>query len=410
MTDWARPVVRWEIAGRNPERLRQFYAALFNWNTEDGPIPGIAKSWTVSKDLKTYVFTLRPSRWNDGTALTAYDFEYAWKRALAPETASEYAYQLFYIKNGEAYNSGKAKASDVGVKAINATTLKVELEAPCSYFLSLCAFPTLMPVKKSVVEKDPEKWFMNPKTYIGNGPFKMVEWKHHSYIQLVKNPYYWDAASVKLQKVRMTLVELETTELTMYDTGLLDIADNPPIQEIPRLKKEGLLKLSPYVGTYYYMINVTKPPLDDARVRKALAYAINRQAIVENITKAEQIPALAFTPYGLPDAPGAKGDFRTVGGNYFKDNDVETAKKLLAEAGYPDGKGFPTIEILYNTSEGHKAIAEAIQEMWKKNLGINVTLTNQEWKVYLQSRDEMNYMIARAGWIGDYLDPMTFMD
>ncbi|NLG83223.1 MAG: peptide ABC transporter substrate-binding protein [Firmicutes bacterium] len=386
------------------------FEGLTRLDKNDRPIPGIAKSWVISKDGKTITFYLRPSKWSDGTPLTAYDFEYSWKRALSPELASEYAYQLYYLKNGAAYNAGKAKASDVGVKAINALTLKVELEAPCSYFLSLCAFHTLYPVKKSVVEKYGEKWAQDPKTFVSNGPFKMVAWKHNSYIDVVKNPYYWDAASVKIQKIRFTLVENESTLLTMYDTGVIDMTDTVPVAEIDRLRKEGQLKIAPYLGTYYYQFNVTKPPLDNVKVRKALALAINRQAIVENITKAGQVPALAFTPPGVPDVPGAKGDFRTVGGNFYKDNDVETAKKLLAEAGYPDGKGFPTIEILYNTSEAHKAIAEAIQEMWKKNLGINVTLTNQEWGVYLSNRTALKYQVARAGWIGDYVDAMTFLD
>ena len=386
------------------------FEGLTRLDKNDQPIPGIAKSWVISNDGKTITFYLRPSKWSDGTALTAYDFEYSWKRALSPDLASEYAYQLYYLKNGAAYNAGKAKASDVGVKAINALTLKVELEAPCSYFLSLCAFHTLYPVKKSIVERYGDKWAQDPKTFISNGPFKMAAWKHNSYIDVVKNPYYWDAATVKIQKIRFTLVENESTLLTMYDTGVIDMTDTVPVAEIDRLRKEGQLKIAPYLGTYYYQFNVTKPPLDNVKVRKALALAINRQAIVENITKAGQTPALAFTPFGVPDVPGAKGDFRTIGGSFYKDNDVETAKKLLAEAGYPDGKDFPTLEILYNTSEAHKAIAEAIQEMWKKNLGINVTLTNQEWGVYLSNRTALKYQVARAGWIGDYVDAMTFLD
>ncbi|MGE5549426.1 MAG: peptide ABC transporter substrate-binding protein [Bacteroidota bacterium] len=387
------------------------FEGLTRLDKNDQPIPGIAKSWVVSKDGKTITFTLRPSKWSTGEALTAYDFEYSWKRALSPELASEYAYQLYYIKNGQAYNEGKAKAQDVGVKALNATTLRVDLEAPCSYFISLCSFHTLYPVKKSVVDKYGDKWANDPKTFVSNGPFRMVAWKHNSYIDVVKNNNYWDAASVKIQKIRFTLVPNENTMLTMYDTGVIDQTDTVPISEIDRLRAEGQLKVAPYLGTYYYMFNVTKPPLDNVKVRKALTLAIDREAIVKNITKAGQIPAMAYTPFGIPDVPGAKGDFRTMGGvAFFKDNDVETAKKLLADAGYPDGKGFPTIEILYNTSNAHKAIAEAIQEMWKKNLGINVTLTNQEWGVYLTNRTELKYQVARAGWIGDYVDAMTFMD
>ncbi|MGE5529321.1 MAG: peptide ABC transporter substrate-binding protein [Patescibacteria group bacterium] len=386
------------------------FEGLTRLDKNDRPIPGIAKSWTISKDGKTIIFKLRPSLWSDGTPLTAQDFVYSWRRALSPELASEYAYQLYYIKNGAAYNGGKAKAEDVGVKALDKYTLRVDLEAPCSYFISLCSFHTLYPVKRSVVEKYGEKWAQDTKTFISNGPFKMQAWKHNSYIDVVKNPNYWDAATVKIRKIRFTLVENESTMLTMYDTGVIDQTDTVPISDIDRLRKEGVLKIAPYLGTYYYQFNVTKPPLDNPKVRKALTLAINREAIVNNITKGGQIPALAYTPFGVPDMPGAKGDFRTVGGNYFKDNDLETAKKLLAEAGYPDGQGLPAIEILYNTSEAHKAIAEAIQEMWKKGLGVNATLTNQEWGVYLTSRTQLKYQAARAGWIGDYVDAMTFMD
>ena len=173
--------------------------------------------------------------------------------------------------------------------------------------------------------------------------------------------------------------------------------------------KENKLKVLPYINTYYFALNVTKAPFDNPKVRRAFALALDRNSIVTAVTKAGQKPALAWTPYGLPDAkPGE--DFRKLGGDYFKDNDVETAKKLLAEAGYPDGKGLPPVTLLYNTSESHKVIAEAVQEMWKKNLGVTVNVTNQEWKVYLSARKQGDFQMARSGWIGDYLDPMTYMD
>jgi oligopeptide transport system substrate-binding protein len=385
------------------------FEGLTRLDEKDTPRPAIAESWTISPDGTLYTFKLRKTKWSDGTLLTAHDFEWAWKRALAPETASEYAIQLWYLKNGQAYNEGTIKdASLVGVKATDDYTLVVRLEHPTAYFLSLCAFPTLMPVNRKVVEANPTGWFQNPATYIGNGPFKVAKWEHNSVLELVKNPNYWDAANVKLEKVIMYLIDDRNTVLSMFETDQIDMAEDPPTTEMPRLEREGLLKFSPYIGTYYYMFNVNKPPVNDPRVRKALTMAIDRAAIIKYVTRAYQTPAFAYTPYGLPDAaPGS--DFRKVGGNYFKE-DLEAAKKLLAEAGYPGGKGFPTLSILYNTHEGHRRIAEAIQEMWKKNLGINVVLTNQEWKVYLASRDAGDFQVARAGWIGDYLDAMTFMD
>ncbi|TCL68495.1 oligopeptide transport system substrate-binding protein [Hydrogenispora ethanolica] len=388
------------------------FEGLTRTGENDVPIPGIAYKWEIAKDGLTYTFHLRKTaRWSNGQPVTAHDFEYSWKRALDPKLAAEYAYQLYYIKNGEAYNTKKiTDANQIGVKALDNYTLKVTLEAPCSYFLAITAFPTLLPVNKKVVEANPEKWATDPKTYIGNGPFKMVRWVHNERIEYVPNPYYWNRKAVKLTKLTFYLIEEQSTALTMYDSNQVDMLDenSVPHQEIPRLESTGTLMYSPFLGTYFYRFNTKKAPFNNVKVRKAFALAIDRALLVKVVTKGGQKPAYAFVPFGVPDA--AKGaTFRKVGGNFFKD-DLAAAKKLLAEAGYPDGKGFPTVELLYNTSEQHKQVAEAIQEMWKKNLGINITLTNQEWKVYLDNQQNLNYTVCRAGWLGDYVDPMTFMD
>ena len=283
------------------------------------------------------------------------------------------------------------------------------LEKPTTYFLSLTTFWTYYPLCKKVVEGN-DKWNTDVKTLIGNGPFKPTEWIHNSKITLVKNEHYWQKDVVKLDKVEIYLVDNQKTVLDMFENNQLDVSQvGPPLAEMPRLRKENKLKILPEVGVYHYMFNVTKAPFDNVKVRKAMALAIDRAKIIDSITKGGETPALAWAPLGLPDLkPG--DDFRKVGGAFFKDNDVETAKKLLAEAGYPDGKGLPPITMLYNTSEAHKVIAEALQEMWKKNLGINVSLVNQEWKVYLQARYQGDFMMARRGWLGDYLDPMTAME
>ncbi len=386
------------------------FDGLTRLDKTDRPVAAIAKSWEISKDGKEYTFHLRDAKWSNGDPVTAYDFEYSWKRALNPATAAEYAYYLFYLKNGEEYNSGKIKdADEVGVKAIDAKTLKVTLTAPTAYFLSLTAFPTYMPLNKKAVEAGGDTWYTKMDTLVTNGPFKVVKWSHQDKLEMVKNPTYWDARKVKLDKLVYTMVEAESTELTMFETSQIDLGHFPPRPELPRLKEQKIVKFTPYLGTYFYEFNTSKAPFDNPKVRRALALAINRKQIVEKVTKAGEVPAMAWVPYGMPDAK-AGTDFRKAGGEYFKDYDVEGAKKLLAEAGYPDGKGFPTIEIVYNTNENHKAIAEAIQEMWKKNLGVNVTITNQEWKVYLQNRTDGNFQVARAGWIGDYVHPMTFID
>jgi len=425
--------------------ILQVFDGLTRIDNKNMPQPAIAKSWTISADLKTYTFTLRDATWTDGTPVTASDFEYAWIRALTPELAAAYAYQLYYVRGGQAFNTsiksgtkyyvqsvdakgnpltkkegGKdvpvpnlAKeidpSKDVGVKALDATTLQVELESPTVYFLNLTAFPTYMPVCKAVVSKN-DKWASDPTNFVTNGPFKLTEWSHNEKMTFVNNPTYWDKDKVKLTKITYFMVEDETTALSMFQSGQLDASSTVPVSELPKLVKSGDAQILPYLGTYYYMFNVTKKPFDDVRVRMALTLAINRKNITESITQGGQIPALAYVPYGIADAlPGS--DFRkTSQESFYKDDDLAAAQKLLADAGYPGGKGFPSFTLLYNTSNAHKSIAEAIQQMWNKNLGITCTLKSEEWGVYLDDRTNLNYSVARAGWIGDYMDPNTFLD
>lgn len=374
--------------------------------------PAMAESYEVSDDGLTYTFKLRDAKWSDGKPVTAHDFEYAWKRALNPETGSEYAFQMFYIKGGQEYFEGKGKVEDVAVKALDDKTLEVTLNAPTPYFLNLTSFYTYMPARKDVVEKDPEGWAKNPELAVSNGPFKLAEYSTGDKIVLVKNENYWNVDAVKLDKIVASMIVDQSTQLTAYESGELDAIDEVPTQEIPRLlAEEPTFQILPLLGTYYYIFNVDKEPTNDVRVRKALALAIDRKAITEQVTKGGQKPATGYVPEGLFLSDGR--EFREVAGDYGIDPNkaqVEEARKLLAEAGYPNGEGFPTLELVYNTSENHKAIAEAIQEMWKQNLGINVTLTNQEWAVFQDTRHQGNFSIARAGWLADYADPMTFLD
>ena len=390
--------------------IKQIFEGLCNLDAKGAIVPAVAERWDVSPDAMKFTFHLRANaKWSNGDPVSAHDFEYAWKTLLSPELGSRYAEQLFCIKNAQQYNKGQAAADQVGVKALDDRTLEVVLEKPTTYFLSLTTFWTYYPVCKKVVAAN-AAWNTDVKTLIGNGPFKVTEWVHNSKIMLVKNEHYWQKDIVKLDKVEVYLVDNQKTVLDMFENKQLDVSQvPPPLAEMPRLQKENKLKILPEVGVYHYMFNVSKAPFDNVKVRKAMALAIDRAKIIETITKGGEKPAMAWVPLGLPDVkPGE--EFRKLGGDFFKDNDVETAKKLLAEAGYPDGKGLPTITMLYNTNEAHKQIAEALQEMWKKNLGINVTLVNQEWKVYLQARYQGDFMMARRGWVGDYLDPMTAME
>ncbi|KYH35997.1 oligopeptide-binding protein OppA precursor [Clostridium tepidiprofundi DSM 19306] len=396
------------------------FDGLTRLDAHDNPVAAVAEKWDVSPDGKKYTFHLKKGiLWSDGKEVTAKDFEYAWKRALDPKTASGYAYQLYYLKNGEAYNTGKVTdPNEVGVKAIDDYTLEVELDYPTAYFLSLTAFPTYMPLRKDVVDANPDSWFRNPDTYICNGPFKMKEWKPKDQITFVKNDKYWNAKKIKLQEIHYKMIEQETSALAAFKTGQMDFIEGPPSQEIPTLLKNGTAKIYPYLGTYFYCVNVSDKAaevnadvakvLKDKRVRKALALAINRKDIVEKITKGGQIPATSFVPPAIAENKEGK-DFKDKD-YYPPEGNVEEAKKLLSDAGYADGKGFPTITLLYNTNQGHQNIAMAVQDMWRKNLGINVELQNQEWKVFQVTRTNKDYEIARHGWIGDYVDPMTFLD
>ncbi|MFE1629657.1 peptide ABC transporter substrate-binding protein [Brevibacillus reuszeri] len=363
-----------------------------------------AESYTVSEDGKKYTFKIRDNKWSNGDAVTAKDFEFAWKRALDPKTASNYAYQLYYVKGAEAYNKGTGKVEDVGVKAVDDKTLEVELNNPTPFFLELVAFKTYFPVNQKVVEGN-EKWATDAKTIVGNGPFKMETWEHKSKLIVVKNDNYWDKDNVKLDKIEFSMVEDENTELSMFENGELDWAGSPtsalPTDAIPALKESGKMTTQPIAGTYFYRFNTEKAPFNNAKIRKAFAYAIDRQGLIDNILQAGQLPATGYVPMSM--ALNKDG--------YFKDKDLEAAKKMLEEGMKEAGiSKFPAITLSYNTSEGHKKIAEAIQDQWKKNLGVDVKLENKEWKVYLDDVHQGKYQVARAGWLGDFNDPINFLE
>ena len=394
--------------------INSVFEGLCRLDEKDQGIPGIAESWDISEDNLTYTFHLRDAKWSDGQPVKASDFVYAWKRAVDPATAADYAYQMYYLKNGEAINNGEKPVDELGVKAIDDKTLEVTLESVTPYFLQLTAFPTYMPVREDVVSADPEGWALNMDTYIGNGPFKVQEWKHDDVLKLVKNENYYDADKVKLDGIDYVFIVEASTAVSAFESGEIDYMDSVPAEKIAVLEEanDENFKILPYLGTYFYIFNMNQEPVNNPKVRKALSLAINRTDIVEQVTKAGQVPATGFVPKGVSMSDGTT-DFQETAGDYnmpIDDSKVEEAKQLMAEAGYPDGQGFPTIELLYNTNEGHKAIAEAIQAMWKQNLGINVELRNEEWKVFQTSRNEGNYTVARHGWIGDYVDPMTFLD
>lgn len=378
--------------------------------------PGVAESWEISEDGLKYVFKLRKdAKWSNGDPVTAKDFEFAWKRVLDPKftPAPPYAYQLYYIKNAEAYNMGDIKdANEVGVKAKDDHTLEVTLENPTPYFLSLMSFQTFYPIHESV--KDNDKWATKPETLIGNGAFKITSITKGQKIELAKNDQYWDNKSVKLEKVVMSIVNSSATELSSYRNDELDYAGHPvgniPTDQLTNVKKEmeDQLNIKGISSTYFYIFNTTKEPFDNVNIRKAFAMAINRQAIVEKITQGGQLPAYGFVPPGIK---GEKDEYRKeVSDKYFEEN-LEEAKKLL-EQGMKE-KGYttlPEVTLIHNSDDNHKKIALAIADMWKNNLGVTVKVQNQEWGVFLKNRTNLDYQVARSGWAADYNDPMTYID
>ncbi|WP_260287536.1 peptide ABC transporter substrate-binding protein [Peribacillus aracenensis] len=377
--------------------------------TEEGKIvPGSAESWEISEDGLTWTFKLKDGlKWSNGDPLTATDFEYAWKYALKPETAADYAYQLYYLKGGEAYNSKKGKEEDVGVKATDEHTLVVTLEQPTPYFLDLTSFYTFYPINKKVQEENP-KWALDAKTHVSNGPFKLTEWKHKESLKIEKNENYYDKDKIKLDAVNFALIEDENTAWQMYQSGELDIAYPLPVDVQGQLVNSGdkEFKNGAELAVYYYNFNTKVKPFNNAKVRKALSMAIERKKITENVAQGGQKPAFGVIPPGIPDATG---DFQENTGDLFKEN-VAEAKKLLKEGLAEEGmKELPEFSILYNTLDSHKKIAEAVQGMWRDNLGVEVTLENAEFQVKLDREKAGDFEISRAGWVGDYVDPMTFM-
>ena len=373
------------------------------------PRPGVAESWTISDDGRVYTFKLRDdARWSNGDPHIANDYVWSWWRALQPALGNQYAYMLFPIKNAKRYYDRETEDfGDVGVKALDQRTLQVTLTNPTPYFLQLLDHYSLFPVHQATIEKFGSadqrgtRWSYEGNL-VSNGPFKLDEWKINRHITVTRNLHYWDNDNVALNGIVFKPVENTVTEERMFRAGQLHVTSNVPADKISTYRKSNSteLKIAPYLGTYFYRLNIKTPQLQDRRVRRALGMAIDREKLVENITKGGQIPAYTMTP------PGTMGYYPTSTLAF----DPEGAKNLLSEAGYPNGEGFPAIEILYNTNEGHRKIAVALQEMWKDYLNIDIKLLNQEWKVYLATESAGDYQISRGGWIGDYVDPNNFLD
>jgi oligopeptide transport system substrate-binding protein len=386
-----------------------FFEGLISEDPQLNIIPGVAEKWEVSADGLVYTFHLRAdAKWSNGDPVTADDFVQSYKRMITPALGAEYSYMLWHVVGAEDYNKGKLNDfAQTGFKAPDARTVQLTLRQVTPFLLHAMNHYAWYPLhiatlkKFGALDRKSTPW-SRPENFIGNGPYALKEWTANKQIVAVRSPTYWDRDKVKIDEIRFFPTELADTEERMFRTGQLHVTNEVPLTKLAVYRKDhpDSVRVDPYNGIYFYRFNVKRKPFDDVRVRRALTLAIDRETLVKKVTLADELPAYDFTP---PDLVGF------VSQNTFK-SDVAEAKRLLAEAGFPDGKGFPEVELLYNTLEKHQTIAEALQQMWRKNLGITITLTNKEWKVYIAAQHSQDFQLQRAGWIADYVDPHVFFD
>lgn len=387
------------------------FEGLVNEDAHDlHPVPGVAESWTISADGLTYTFHLRAdARWSNGDPVTAQDFVGSFQRMLTPALGAEYAYMLYnYIAGAKEYYDGKlSDFAQVGVKALDPRTLEIRLLHPTPYLLSAMNHYAWFPVHLPTVAKFDGltrrgSLWTRPENFVGNGPFVIKEWRPNQILTVQRSPTYWDRARVKLDEIRFFPVDNLDTEERMFRTGQLHVTYEVPSAKIDFYRREfpDSLRTTPYLGVYFYRFNTTRAPFNDVRVRRALSLAIDRESLVKNVVRGGERPAYAVS---YPDNAGYTPRARLTG-------TLDEARRLLADAGYPDGKGFPDVVLMYNMQQNNRLIAEAIQQMWRHNLGIETSLSNQEWKVYLDAQRTMNFDVQRAAWIADYVDPHVFLD
>ncbi|MEG2072668.1 MAG: peptide ABC transporter substrate-binding protein [Oscillospiraceae bacterium] len=447
--------------------LNHFFEGLTKW-VDDGkgnailaPGQAASKEKVVNEDgTVTYTFKLnKDAKWSDGKPVTAGDFVYSWQRLADPKTGASYNYMIDMVKgysdvaNGipvltaagkQEYVDDKgtpveialdekdrpvdelpegvkahvtySDPSTLAVSAPDDNTFVVTIINDCAYFEEICAFPATFPVREDIMKANGDQWTFKPETYIGNGPYKMSEWVHNSYIKGVKNENYYDFAKLGPDSLTFQLMDDAGAMYSAFKSGTLQFIEEVPAEEVSTLLANGDLNIVPYIGTYYVCFQNQKAPFDNPLVRQAFSLVIDRNYMVEKVKQTGEVPASGFVPAGIHDADVKGDDFRKIGTDYYSvaaadyKANCDKARELLAEAGYPEGKGFPAVEYLYNTNDDHKAIGEALQQMWKTELGVTVSLNNQEWNTFLKTRQDGDYSIARNGWIADYNDPCSFLD
>ncbi len=388
---------------------RDIFEGLTAEDSQGNIIPGIAESWDISPDGKTYTFHLRDAQWSNGAPVTAHDFVYGWQRAVNPTTGSEYSFLLYPVVNAQDIANGKiTDVSKLGVRAIDDKTFEVKLNGPAPYILGMITHSVAMPAHKATVDKYGERW-TKPGNIVTNGAFHLTEWTPQSRIVVSKSDTYWDKSAVKLDKVIFYPTEDQNAELKRYRAGELDWTYEVPNDQIRwiRANLADEFRVGNYLGTYYYGLNTEQPPFkDNLGLRKALSMAIDREILTDKIVTAGEVPAYSFVVPGVTGYEPIYLDFKSLS----KEARMAEARRLYKEAGYSKQNPL-TVELRYNTNENHKKIAIAIASMWKNAFGAKVNLVNEEWKVYLETRKQKKVtQIFRAGWIGDYNDPNTFLE
>ncbi|MDQ2704411.1 MAG: peptide ABC transporter substrate-binding protein [Pseudomonadota bacterium] len=386
--------------------LRDLFEGLVMQDNKAELIPGAAESWVISDDGKTYTFKLRADAvWSDGSPVTAEDFVYSFRRLQDPATAAEYASMLYPVVNAEEVNTGKAKPEDLGVKAIDATTLEIQLKAPTPYFLEMLTHQSAYPVNKASMEKEGADW-IKPGKLVSNGAFTLAEWVPNDHIKMVKNPKFHDADSVKIDVINFIPTEDRSSAMKRYEAGELDSYDDLPTEQLTELKAKfgDQIRVAPYLGTYYLPVKVKKEKLADPRVRHAISMAVDRDFLAKEIWRETMLPGYSIVPPGI-------SNYNHPVFLEYKDMDIldreDKAKELLKEAGVEEGE--LSVELRYNTSENHKNTMTAVADMLK-NIGITATLFEMEGTGYFDyMKQDGDFDITRAGWIGDYSDPQNFL-
>ncbi len=388
---------------------RDLFEGLVTEAADGALIPGAAKNWEQDESGKRWTFHLRENgRWSDGGKVTAQDFVNAFQRAVDPQTASEYAFILWPIKNAKKINKGEIKdLSELGVSAIDDLTLQIDLENPTPFLTGLLSHHMAYPIPGDVIKKYGNKW-TRPGHMVSNGAYQLAEWTPQSHLKLTNNPYFRDKDAINIDTVVYHPTEDKSAELKRFRAGELDITDDVPSDQIKWVEQhlKDAFHNSPYIGTYYLAMNLEKPPFkDNVKLRKALSFAIDRKILTEKVTRGGELPGLGWVP------PGMDGyQSQTIPELSLPKKEREAiARKLYEEAGYSRSKPLQ-VELLYNTSDNHKKIAIALTAMWKQVLGVKVNLRNEEWKVYINSRSQRQFQLIRAGWIGDYNDASNFLD